>query len=295
MGVIDAASKYFKLPWTVPELYVGGGHAFVTNISFDLCPSSPYVWQVQKTWPLYQKMNLEIETLGFLNYGAASAEQRKEFDDALMSALSEGKACSIVCLDHQIVTGYDKDGFTLAQPWGPMPDADPTPPRLNFGSWQGFTNGPPLAAFAMTHTGLSIPTRQSILKDSVAYAIDVWDNPKGHIEDSRYGMGPDAYPNWQKALDDGFGGDHGAWWNGTVWSECKLMASRYFAENVEELGLPDQLTDLLSSNYNKAARALMRASDRSAKVADQKDAVEEARKAETSAVELLRELKSLLH
>ena len=290
MGVMEGASSYFELPWSAPDLFVEGGHAFVTNVRFDLCPSGPYVWQSQKIWPFYESLGLAVEALGFLIEDSSSSEQRKTFDEAIVGALNEGKVCSLSWLDHQIVTGYDEKGFTLAMPWGQMPGEDPTPPRLEFGSWKNFSGGPPLVAFAMSLVEQADRSHQERLKDAVTYAIDLWDNPKDHIEDETYGMGPDAYPNWQKALDDGFGSDHGAWWNGMVWSECKIMASRYLQSHLDDIDVPNQELNQLADLYGSAARAMMNAADKSAEVSVKKLEVEKARVAESAAVDSLREI-----
>lgn len=295
MGVIEAASSYFGLPWSVPDLFVGGGHAFVTNVSHDLCPSSPYVWQTMKTWPLYKNLNLSVEMIGFTLPGESSDDEREKFNESLIEALDAGKACSVLCLDHQVVVGYDQQGFVLSQPWGPMPDADPTPPRLTFDSWEGFLNGPPLIAFTMSKSNGSNSSWRDSLNDAVSYALDVWDNPNNHTEGEIYGMGPDAYVNWLKGLEDGFGNQHGAWWNGIVWSECKYMASTFFAVQPDSLNLPAELTQNLSSAYSDAASALMKASEKELDTSHKKEAVERASRAESSAVSLLREIPALLH
>ena len=288
MGVMQSASAYYDLPWTEPELFVGSGHAFVTNVRFDLCPSGPYVWKTDNVHTLFSNLNLDVEMIGFVLPGQSSDEQRKSFDDSILASFDAGKVCTIECLDHQVVKGYDEEGFLLTQPWSPTLDS--TPPKLKFGSFEGFSSGPPVCAFAVSRNENESGSIRAILKDAIAYGIDLWDDPTAHIENETYGMGPQAYPNWIKAIDDGFGKQHGAWWNGTVWSECKMMAAQFFKELAAEADFSAELLSELSSNYQSAAEAMMEASKLDLTPDKQKEAVRQAEAAETRAVGHLREI-----
>ncbi|MYD43621.1 MAG: hypothetical protein F4W90_06980 [Gammaproteobacteria bacterium] len=291
LGVMQAASTYYGLSWTTPELFVGSGHGFVTNVSFDLCPSGPYVWQTSPMLELFSNLNLDVEMIGMTFPARSSEAERAEFESILKQALVEGNVCTILCLDHQVVQGFDDEGFVLAQPWAPTVES--TPPRLDYGSWQGFSDGPPIGAFAVTTNSDTHATRD-ILRQAITYGLTVWDEHASHSYDERYGMGPAAYPKWQQALDDGQGEQHGAWWNGVVWGECKMMTSRYFEGLNGDMNGATDLTKQIAAAYRESAQAMFTASDLQLEREKKKQAVRQAEEAETLAVAKLRELLPLL-
>ena len=57
-----------------------------------------------------------------------------------------------------------------------------------------------------------------------------------------------------KAIDDGHGTQHGAWWNAVVWSECKAMAARYFDELESESPEAKDFIQQIASSYREGER-----------------------------------------
>ena len=292
LGVMQSASTYFELPWSAPELFVGSGHAFITNIHGELCPSGPYVWETAPMLELFSNLNLDIEVLGFVMPHSVTKEQRADFDASIRQALIDGKVCTLECMDHQTVWGFDEEGFLLTQPWDKT--IDTTPPKLKYGSFEGFDSGVPLTAFAVSKSSKELDFTSEVLKPAIDYAIDVWDNSPASTHNELYRIGAAAYPNWIKAIDDGHGGEHGAWWNAVVWGECKAMAASYFDDLASSMGNASDLISTIAENYREAADAMLRASDIQQDKESQKVAVREAEAAETKAFEGLRELLPLL-
>ena len=292
LGTMESASNYLELPWSTPELFVGSGHAFVTNIHAELCPSGPYVWNTEPMLELFSNLNLDVEVLGFVLPHIATQAQRAEFDKSLRQALIDGKVCTLECMDHQTVCGFDEEGFLLTQPWNPP--VDTTPPKLKYGSWEGFDSGVPLTAFGVCKNDVDLDFVHEVLKPAIEYAIDVWDNPDSHSHNEIYRVGSAAYPNWIRAIDDGHGNHHGAWWNATVWSECKEMASRYFEKLSTKMPDSSQLIDEIAADYREAADSMLRASDIQQDKEAQKEAVRSAQAAEAKAVDGLRKLLPLI-
>jgi hypothetical protein len=103
--------------------------------------------------------------------------------------------------------------------------------------------------------------KKRIIAESLKYALDVDANPTNHTG-APYATGQDAYAQWIKAVENGFGSSHGNWWNATVWGECRRMASSYF----EEIGRkrPDLAaqTKPLSEKYRNIADGLAKVSDK---------------------------------
>ena len=292
LGVMQSASSYFELPWSAAELFVGSGHAFITNIHAELCPSGPYVWETAPMLDLFSNLNLDVEVLGFVMPHGATKEQRVEFDASIRQALIDGKVCTLECMDHQTVAGFDEEGFLLTQPWDRS--IDTTPPKLKYGSWEGFDSDVPLTAFAVSKNSLVRDFPHDVLKPAVEYALEVWDNSPASTHNALYRIGAAAYPNWIKAIDDGHGGEHGAWWNAVVWGECKAMAASYFNDLASSISGASELIATIATNYREAADAMLRASDIQQDKETQKEVVRQAEAAETKAFEGLRELLPLL-
>ena len=60
MGVIKGAADYYGKDLSVPVLFGRTGHAFALNIAPGLCPSAPYVWNMEKLDRLLDNCGLEI-------------------------------------------------------------------------------------------------------------------------------------------------------------------------------------------------------------------------------------------
>ena len=292
LGVMQSASAYYELPWSTAELFVGSGHAFITNIHAELCPSGPYVWETDPMLELFSNLNLDIEVLGFVMPHIATPEQREQFDVTVQQALIDGKVCTLECMDHQTIRGFDDEGFLLTQPWDRT--VDTTPPKLKYGSFEGFDSGVPLVAFAVSKNDIPREFPGEVLKPAIEFALDVWDNSPPSTHNELYRIGAASYPNWIKAIDDGHGHEHGAWWNAVVWGECKAMAASYFDELATRMTEASELITNIASDFREASDAMLRASDIQQDKKTQKEAVREAEAAESKAMDGLRELLPLL-
>ena len=119
------------------------------------------------------------------------------------------------------------------------------------------------------------------LQASLEYAVDLYRNADRYSH-GPYGAGPKAYSNWLKAVKDGHGGAHGAWWNGTVWAECRRNASEYLAE-VALAGVID--ADDLAATYGSIAGKLEKAADKQMPADEKISILESAAAEEVRAVE----------
>lgn len=292
LGVMQSASSYFELPWSTADLFVGSGHAFVTNIHAELCPSGPYVWETTPMLELFSNLNLDVELLGFVLPDSATKEQREDFDSSIRQALLDGKVCTLECMDHQTVVGFDQEGFLLTQPWDRM--ADTTPPKLKYGSWEGFDSGVPLSAFAVSRNNSVRDFTHEILKPAVEFAVQVWDRSPPNSHSELYRIGAASYSNWVNAINGGHGNQHGAWWNAVVWGECKAMAASYFSELAVTLEQASSLVHEIATNYRETADSMLRASDLQQAKESQIEAVRAAEGSENKAIDGLRELLPIL-
>lgn len=289
VGVVKGALDYYGIDTAPAETFALSGHAFAINIHDELCPSSPYCWNQDRFRDLLPNLGIRMVELGMVMPTASPAD-REQLAERVRAELDDGNVCSVLSLDHQLVVGYDDNGFDLALPWGEGV-VDSTPPRLTFGTWQEFLHGPPVVFFRFEPT----PRRSESTATASAldFAVDVWRSPE-QFAASPYGTGNRAYENWLAGIDAGHGENHGNWWNGVVWGECRERAGDYFQAlaAAEFPGPIDQRRAReLAVDYRALSRLLYRASDKTAGAADKRRFVEQARDVDSRCVERIAELR----
>ena len=282
MGVVKGALDHYGIECSSAEAFVLSGHAFVINIHEELCPSGPYCWDSARFFELLRNLGLAVERLGMLPPDAAPAA-KAQLETRLRAALDAGFVCSLLNLDNQLVLGYDDDGFAMAQPWSDAVES--TPARLSAGTWSEYGAGPPLAFFKFAKDDIpSSPSRPVF--EALDYAIDVWRNHEKYAEE-HYGLGPQAYANWLAAIDAGHGDEHGNWWNGVVWAECRERAGDYF-QSLAAADFPGPVDQeqarQLAIGYRKVSRLLYRAADKTASPSAKRGYVAEAGELEDGCV-----------
>ncbi|MEN8149232.1 MAG: hypothetical protein ABFS86_05380 [Planctomycetota bacterium] len=277
MGVVRGVFDHYGIEASTPWLYGATGHAFVVNIHVELCPSGPYCWNGDGWVRLLENLGVTRKAFGFFHAGSPSGERAK-LEASVRDHLDRGVVCSHLNMDNQLISGYDDFGFTNCRPWG---DCPVTPERLTYGSWDEFGEEIHVTFYAFERVAAVDERTQA--KESLGYAADLWANPTNHT-DEHYGMGPDGYANWLDAFDAGHGEHHGAWWNATVWSECRKMAAAYFSEISERFpDAADAALDL-ATRYGGIGDLLKRASDKEMAVDEKKVLVTQAFEAEREAV-----------
>ncbi len=225
MGVLKGVFDYYRIPISNAMLFGGSGHAFLINIHKNICPSGPYCWNYIRFFELITNLGVEVSDLGFFD-GQSSPVQRKQIENLLRENIGLSLPCSVLNMENQMINGYDDKGFLLIKPWDI--DCDFTPTSLTFETWAEFGKDIHVNFFTFKKTRSS--DIKTIIKQSLIYAIDLFKDPVKYLMTKDYALGLAAYDNWQKGVEDGHGSSHGNWWNATVWSECRLYASAYFAE-----------------------------------------------------------------
>ena len=124
------------------------------------------------------------------------------------------------------------------------------------------------------------------------YAVDQFRYPRNYSREN-YGAGPEAYKNWIAAVEK-HGSSHGNWWNATVWSECRKMASIYFEEIGKKYPQTSEITLKLSKTYAEISLALNKISNKEMPVEEKIKILKETIKKENSAIDLVSELASEL-
>jgi hypothetical protein len=277
IGMLKGISDHFGLAHSDAALYGVSGHAFVIHIHKALCPSGPYCWDRTPLEALTKNLGIEIRNLGFFHEGATDAD-RDRIASVLRAEIDAGNPCGLVNMEFQLVTGYDETGFLTTQPW---PCNDFPPAHLHAKTWEEFGE---VHANFFTFAPCPPAGRRTAFRAALMFAVELWDSPKTYAGHD-FGMGPDAYQNWLAAIPE-HGGEHGNWWNATVYGECRAQAAAYLremAELVPEAGA-------VAEDYTKLATLFAKAGDREATIAEKLGAVREAFETEKAAVGKLRAL-----
>lgn len=277
MGVMKGALDYYKLGVSVAALYGLSGHAFLINIHNEINPSGPYCWNNGPVERLLKNVGIEMSGLG-IEERERTPEGRAGVEKRLREALDAGNAYTLLKWENQLITGYDETGFTLAQPWGPKVDV--TPGRLTFGTWQELIKD--FAPFFHILKAGQVAERRAAILECLDYAVDLHANPGKHAWKG-YGIGSEAYDLWIKAVPK-FGGSHGNWWNGQVWSECRKMAGQFFTEIQKAYPKVAEAAGELSKLYADIGDALDEASDKKMAAADKVKILADAKEQEAVAI-----------
>lgn len=287
MGVLKGVADYFDIVVSDAWLFGGSGHAFLINIHEQLCPSGPYCWKYETFFQLLRKLGISMKNLGFYT-SESTPEERAKIEEILKKNIDAGAPCSFLNMENQLISGYDDSHFIIQKPW-PKVDLPITPETLTFQTWNEL--GEEIHIDFFTFNKVEKVDDETIIKESLEYAVDLTRNPDKYRLQKQYYIGLEAYNTWIKAVKDGHGASHGNWWNATVWAECREMASRYFLEIKEKL--PRKVSEKaaeLSSPYKRIAKLLIKASDK--KLADKEKikTLQEAQKAEESCINKIEEL-----
>ena len=287
MGVVKGSLDYYGLEYTTPETFGKSGHAFLINIHEQLCPSGPYCWNREPASILIQNLGIEMNDLGFFS-PENNKEERKAVELKLREALDSKNPCSLLNMENQLITGYDSTGFLTEQPW-PQNKEFP-PPRLTFENWKEL--GEEIHINFYTIAKCEPADEKTAVLASLDYAVDLFRYPKKHSS-KNYGVGPDAYNNWINAVEK-YGSTHGNWWNATVWSECRKMASLYFEEIGKKYPQTSDIASKLSKNYEEISSALSKVSNKEMPSEEKTEILKETLKKEEASINLVSELISKL-
>jgi len=283
MGVVKGSLDYYGLEYTTPEVFGKSGHAFLINIHEQLCPSGPYCWNREPASILIQNLGIKMNDLGFFSPENKN-EDRKAVEQKVRDALDKKVPCSLLNMENQLITGYDSTGFFTVQPW---PQNKEFPPdRLTFESWKELGEGIHITFYTISKCEPA--DDKTAVLESLEYAVELFSNPKNHAGGD-YGAGPQAYKNWINAVEK-YGSSHGNWWNATVWSECRKMASLYFEEIGQKYPQASDITSKLSKNYAEISSALSKVSNKEMPPEEKTEILKETLKKEEESINLISEL-----
>ena len=261
MGCVKGALDYFEQDYSIPMLYGLTGHAFLINIHGEMCPSGPYVWDKKRFYELLSKLGATM-LRDYVVTNDTPATERDIVETELKRHLGNGDLCMLDFMEHQLVSGYDEKGLIMLQPWNGRADSELR--AITFGSWEECLGREGWAAITVIAKSDDVQPVKEVAKDALRYAKELYANSDAYQVDG-YQIGYGAYDWWIDAVKRGLGESHGNWWNGTVWSECRDLAARFFNELPEHLENSATLSvcEDLSGLYKDIATNLNAAKEKS--------------------------------
>ncbi|TFG18365.1 MAG: hypothetical protein EU530_09330 [Promethearchaeota archaeon] len=264
MGSLHGIAKYYGYHYSQQWLLGGTGHAFMMNIHKELCPSGPYVFELDPIFDCAKNLGLQFEPVGFV-HGELTPEVLAPHEDKLRVYMDQSIPVIIQNMDNQIMVGYDETGFLLDPTYE---DAEEYfPPKLTFGSWEEY--GDEVHSFSMAVRKIKPAHPKKVIKDSLDLAIKLLRNEYPQQEPQEgihyYATGFKGYEYWLEYLDKNNGNTHGHYWNGSVWMECRKHAAMYFHDlpYYEDLVAKDQdemkLINTLENKFNEITELLNKA------------------------------------
>ncbi len=291
MGVLRGVASYFGIAASDAWLFGGSGHAFLINIHEQLCPSGPYCWKYNRFYELLRNLGISMKDLGSFT-SESTPDERAKIEEVLKKNIDAETPCSLLNMENQIISGYNDTHFIVKKPW-PKADLPFTPETLTFQSWKELGEEVHVNFFAFEK--VECADDKAIVKESLNYAVDLTRTPEKYRLAKQYYIGFEAYDTWIKAIRSGHGASHGNWWNGTVWGECRKMASNYFSEIARKLqGKTSEKAAELSSPYEKIGKLLIKASSKTLGDNEKIKTLQEARKTEESSIDKIEELLNML-
>ena len=287
MGVLKGVADHFDIAVSDASLFGGSGHAFVINIHEKLWPSGPYVWRYETFYKLVRNLGISMTDLGYFR-AKSTPDERGKVEEVLKKSINAGTPCSLLNMENQLISGYDDTHFIVEQPW--PKDLAITPKTLTFQTWKELGRRMHINFFTFAKTRRA--DDETIIKESLSFALDMTRNPERYEErKEHFHIGLGAYDIWIKAVKGGYGARHGNWWNGTVYWECREMASRYFSEiALKYQGNVSKKATELSNRYERLAQLLNKARDQKLANNEKIKTLQEAQKAEESCIKEIEEL-----
>jgi hypothetical protein len=226
-----------------------------------------------------------MENIGFFHNESTSLELAG-IEEKIKWIIRDGNACIILNLDNQLVVGYNEIALLL------KPDHDFSfPPSLTYGTWKEYKNDFHASVFKISKTE-SEDEKKSVL-EALKYAISLANGPAENFTEVEgyYITGFKAYDHWIDAINEGHGNDHGNWWNGTVWSECRTMAANFLLEIPEKIDSTlMEICGYVSGLYKSISKSLSIVSKSDLEIEKKVEILKNAKEIEIKAIDGLKML-----
>ena len=257
LGCIKGCLEYLGSDITMPWLYGGTGHAFITNMHDVVCASGPTAWRCEHlVLALGPNLGYDVDSLWAAKGAPDFADLQKVAWDAVRGWLDGEIPCygwELAIPEYYTVHGYDETGYYY---WDMVNDG-PAGPK----PWQELGDSEVGFLFIGKVELCEAASDEKIVRDAFSATLRHAEDPEG-LAYPGYQTGPAAFVVWAEALAEGRASRFGQGFNGMVWSECRLRAVEFLAEARKRLaGVADDLFDEATEHYLVSRDKLKAVSD----------------------------------
>jgi hypothetical protein len=256
MGCVKGCADYLGLDISDAWIFGASGHAFVLNISPDLCPSGPTAWNTSMLPRLGRNAGYETEgVFGSRDEGTLTEAQERAWDLARRS-IDEGTPCygwELAIPEFYIVFGYDDEGYYVSGP-GFAEGGGPKPWRDVGDTGIGCVEMCAVRPGSAADDATTIREALSFARE-IAGGSSKWFFPQ-------YGAGLRGYDVWIHGFESGTASHLGTAYNAAVWAECRKFAVEFLKEARERVGeRAAAALDEAAGHYGEVSQALARVSE----------------------------------
>jgi hypothetical protein len=243
LGCIKGCLNFLDLLITDAWLYVATGHAFILNVTPDLCPSGPTDWNTEKIIKLGENIGYKTETISGWKGNENLNQLQERAWEHVKTALDNKIPCYGWELDipeFYVIFGYDNKGYYIS---GPECDEDKEPiPWRNLGTSE-------IGVVEVHSNKLKKAAKdEKVIFDSLSYALEYAYKPDPWT-DPRSSGGLKAYDTWIDSLKNGIAYEFVLAYNSIVWLECRKNAVEFLQEANDRLNDRD-IENLFNTSIN---------------------------------------------
>jgi hypothetical protein len=298
LGCIKGCLEYLGVDVSDAWLFGTTGHAFIINVHERVCPSGPTAWNTQMLSKLGANVGYKEEIITAVKADRDFEKKQELAWNTIKKAVDDGVPCYGWELDvpeFYVVYGYDDRGYYVS---GPKCDEGKGPkPWREVGDTQ-------IGCLEMYTVRRGEPAEDATaVKEALGFALEFAGSPKKWVY-PKYAAGLGAYDLWIGALQNATADGWGMAYNAAAWGECRDFAHKFLREAAE------RFKGQVVAHFYKAAGHYKAVAENLKKVADAfpfftmkpeyiedesrrrtaAEALQAARKAEASGLELLERL-----
>lgn len=247
MGCIESCLEYLGVEISTPWIYGGTGHAFIINISEDLCPSGPTAWHTDMLFELAPNLGYTSKGVKFSKEdanvnlskegvdGIFSGKQKEAWELA-QTSIDQGLPCYGFQLQHPdfyVVNGYDDTGYLYKK--HELYPGDGHLEWQKLGTWDV-----EVVEVYRVKTCDPAPVEKTV-KDAFKMVLRHGEG-EWSIKSGKWITGLNGLNIWADSIKHGKAMIDGHEYNAMCWSECREMAVKFLKE--AKMRLDGKLNDV---------------------------------------------------
>jgi len=230
VGCIKGCLDYLGIAISDAWLFGATGHAFVLNISPNLCPSGPTDWDTGRFLGLGRNLGYTVERVD--EYCPRQGDDLRAAQDRawkhVRTAIAGGLPCygwELHIPEYAAIYGHDAGGYYISGPGcdegkGPLP-------------WRDLGRSE-IAQVLVGSVRSNEPADDlCAVREALAFALDMAHNRQKWTDRSG---GLKGYEVWIQAMERGRAGRFGLGYNAAVWAESRRFAVEFLREAQQRLG-----------------------------------------------------------